>query len=147
MIFLLETVLLITCQGSKTPIQQRVNQKEKIDSLYIRDCILHMPFFFSLHVCYHCFCADVKSFLNCQVWRDMSLRIKLNKQTATVNTYCTPHKLKKKKGNSKPMQQLENQLQVKKHTFVQFKEGTIYKHFCISFFLFSFFLYWLSLGN
>jgi len=57
MIFLLETVLLITCQGSKTQIQQRVNQKEMTDSLYVRDSILHMPFllFSLLDVLHHFF--------------------------------------------------------------------------------------------
>lgn len=76
-----------------------------IDSLYVRDSILHMPFllFFSLHVFYHFFCVCVqKSFFNCQVWRDMSLYIKLNKQMATVNIYTTTFE----NVNSKPMQQL-----------------------------------------
>lgn len=95
MIFILETVLLITCQGSKTPIQQRVNQKEMIDSLYVKDYILHMLFsHFFLHRCllifaFHFFGADFKSFFNCQVWEDLSLCIKLNKPTATVNTYSS----------------------------------------------------------
>lgn len=76
-----------------------------IDSLYVRDSILHMPFllFFSLHVFYHFFFVCVqKSFFNCQVWRDMSLYIKLNKQMAAVNIYTTTFE----NVNSKPMQQL-----------------------------------------
>lgn len=60
-----------------------------IDSLYVRDSILHMPFLlFSPYMSAITFFVQ-KSFFNCQVWRDMSLYIKLNKQMATVNIYTT----------------------------------------------------------